>query len=611
VSLRRKLLLGFVGLLSVLAAAGYHGVARITRLGESIDVILRENFRSVVACQEMKEALDAMDAGALLTLLGEKDRGAAQIRGNLPKFEQALDAELRNITIPGEGEAAGRLRLLFGRYRDGIQTMTDPRLDHAARQAVYRTRLSPLHDEIRAVADEIQGMNRQSMTAMDRRARERAASARRQMVMILVGVTLVTALFLYGTGRWILRPIHRLIESTNEIRNGNLDLVLHGTSRDEIGQLSESFNEMAASLRELRRSGQAKMLRIQRSVQQAFDSLPDPIVVMDPDGRVEVSTAAARDGFGLRPDVYLQDLPHPWMIPVVDRAIRTGRVSLSEEAPVQHFIGNDERFWLPRAIPILDGEQMPAGVVLVLADVTRQREQDELKRGVISTVSHQLKTPLTSIRMAVHLMLAEKIGVLTEKQVEVLLAARDDADRLNAILDDLLDISRIESGRAAMAFRPVSPALLAQSVAEPFRSVARDGGITLELAVPDSLPEAWVDPARITNVFDNLLTNALKHTPAGGRVTLSATADDRFVRFRVADSGSGIPPQYMAHLFEPFFRVPGQESGTGIGLGLSIVKEIVEAHGGSVSVESREGEGSIFIFTLNRADHAPMENHAS
>ncbi len=604
-SLRQKLLLGFGGLLLIISVLGFHSISRITELGRSIDVILRENYRSVLACQEMKESLERMDSGAVFTLLGDPGRGNDQISVWLPRFAKALDTELHNITIQGEGEKAERLRVLFGQYGDRIRSIGDPRLTPDARRKIYFSELLPLFGDIKETADAIQRMNQENMVTMDRDARRRAVSARRQTYGLLAAVLLVASLFMYGTGRWILRPINRLIDSAKEIRKGNLDLVIQSGSQDEIGQLSESFNEMTAALREFRRSGQAKMLRIQRSVQQAFDSLPDAIAVLDPDGRVEVATAAARDVFGLRPEAYLQDLHHAWMFPVVDKALRTGRPSLSCEAPVQQFVGNEERFWQPRAIPIMDSDKMPAGVVLVLEDMTRQREQDELKRGVISTVSHQLKTPLTSIRMAVHLMLDEKIGSLTEKQVEVLLAARDDSDRLNAILDDLLDISRIESGRAAMAFRPVPAARLASSVVEPFRSVARDRGVTFDVDVPESLPEVWVDPARIANVFDNLISNALKHTPAGGRVTLTALSDDRHLVFRVTDTGVGIPKQYMPRLFQQFFRVPGQGDETGIGLGLSIVKEIVEANGGTVEAESCEGEGSTFIITLDRADHAP------
>jgi signal transduction histidine kinase len=239
---------------------------------------------------------------------------------------------------------------------------------------------------------------------------------------------------------------------------------------------------------------------------------------------------------------------------------------------------------------------------MVLQDVTQLRQQDEIKRGMISTVSHQLKTPLTSIRMAIHLLLEEKVGHLTEKQVELLLAAREDSDRLHNILNNLLDISRIESGKAKMELRLLSPNSLQMEALEPFWRAAHDQGVTLNVEVPGDLPEVWADPTRIYYVFGNLLSNALKYTPAGGRVTVSAGAEKNEVRFSISDSGRGIPVQYLPRIFEQFFRVPNQEKESGAGLGLAIVKEIIEAHGGTVGVESQEGTGSTFSFTLKTVD---------
>jgi signal transduction histidine kinase len=244
----------------------------------------------------------------------------------------------------------------------------------------------------------------------------------------------------------------------------------------------------------------------------------------------------------------------------------------------------------------------PAGIVLVLRDVTREREQEELKRGIISTVSHQLKSPLTSIRMAVHLLLEEKVGTLTPKQAELLVAAREDSDRLHSILNNLLDISRIESGKVEMNLRKVSAHSMVFEALEPFQMDFKDRGVTLGTELPDDLPEVWADTARMNHVFANLLSNAHRYTPPGGKVTVLAKADEEWVHFSVSDTGRGIPSQYLARIFEQFFRVPDQEAETGAGLGLAIVKEIVEAHGGTVKVESRPGEGSTFTFMLRRAD---------
>jgi signal transduction histidine kinase len=333
------------------------------------------------------------------------------------------------------------------------------------------------------------------------------------------------------------------------------------------------------------------------------------IAVLDPEGMVEVSTEAARETFGLKPSVRLQDLPHPSLAELFREAVQAGRpVCLREGAGIlQRFVRGEERFFRPEAIPILDSERQPAGVVLVLSDVTRQRHQDEMKSNAISTVSHQLKTPLTSVRMALHLLLEDKVGSLNEKQAELLVAAREEADRLDLILTELLDIGRIGSGKVPMELRPVSPPEIVSEGVDPYCSAARDGGLSLSVDLPPVLPAVWADPARIVHVFSNLLSNALKYTPPGGKVTVSARDEGEQVRFLVSDSGVGIPDKYLPRIFEQFFRVPEQEAASGVGLGLAIVKDIVEAHGGTVGVESREGVGSSFWFSLRRADRAAME----
>jgi NtrC-family two-component system sensor histidine kinase KinB len=609
VSLRQKLALGFGGILVIIAVIGVHNITRITGLGQSIDVILRENYRSVVACQEMKEALERMDSGAVFVLLGAEEKGNEQIARHDALFEKALQAEMGNITLPMEGEKAEQLKRLFQQYRSSIKRMGDPAAGREARRKAYFSELQPLFQQIMRTADDIQRMNQENMVAMDRRARLQAEVAQRQMYIMLLAATALSALFLYLTGGWILRPITRLIRSAEEIRRGNLDLVVQSTSRDEIGQLSESFNAMAASLREFRRTDQAKLLRSQRSIQQALNSLPDVIAVLDLDGVIEVSTEAAREAFGLKATVRLKDLPYPWMTDLFEQALRVGRQAGSRENPggIQQFVRGEERFFRPEAIPIMDSDKRPAGVVLVLSDITRQRQQDELKGGVISTVSHQLKTPLTSVRMALHLLLEEKVGPLTEKQAELLVAAREEADRLDRILGELLDIGRIESGNVPIERSPVPPHTLVSEAVEPHRNAARDGGVSLAVILPENLPRVWVDPARINHVFANLLSNALKYTLPGGTISVSAKEEGEYVLFQVSDSGVGIPARYLPRLFEQFFRVPEQRPGTGVGLGLAIVKEIVEAHGGTVGVESREGAGSTFRFSLRIADPVEME----
>jgi len=603
--LRQKLILGFGVLLIILIAIGVQSIIYLSRLGDSIDVILRENYRSVIACQQMKEGLERIDSGLLFTLLGDTKEGEDLILKNEAAFEKALQVELNTITLPGEGEKAAEVKDLYGRYKTALEFVKNPDNPLVLRHEDYFTVLFPAFGRIKTAAEDILQMNQKNMTEANDRARGQAAQARNQMYIFLVLGTVLALAFISFAGRWILRPIRRLTYSTDEIRRGNLDLSVAEDSHDEIGRLASSFNAMAASLREFRRTDQAKLMRVQRATQQAFDRLPDAVAVLDLAGHIEVSTESAKTVFGLRPGTDVHSLA-PELIRLFDEATAEGRVVAPKNGPalLQEFVAGTERFYRPDGVSILDLEGRPTGIILVLRDVTQLRQQDELKRDVIRTVSHQLKTPLTSIRMAIHLLLEEKVGGLTSKQTELLIAAREDSDRLHEILANLLDISRMSAGKARLECVEISPQALVMDASEPFRRPAQDHGVGLAFELRGSMPAVRVDRARMSHVFGNLLMNAIEHTPAGGRITLTAREDENGVRFTVADTGTGITAEHLPHIFEPFYRVPEPDRTAGAGLGLAIVKEIIEAHGGMVGVESREGQGTTFSFTLPRADRS-------
>ena len=602
-SLRQKLHLGFGGLLLIIILVSVQSIVKVTDLGDAIDVILKENYQSVIACQNMKESLERMDSGALFILSGYEKKGREAIDGNMQVFEKALRVELNNITVPGEGEKADQLQKQFALYRTMIQSMESETITREKKRQIYFDELFPLFREIKDTADVILSMNQKNMYDENQSARHKAAKAREQMYFLLFLGAVVAIAYVFLIGKWILRPIKRLTQSVDEIKQGNLDLVVQSDTHDEIGHLSEAFNEMTASLRELRRRDEAKLVRIQHSTQQTFDNLPDAVAILDLEGKVDVATETARNIFGLKRNVQIQDVPFKWMADLFRNVLEGDRVSSKEETTtvIQQFVNAEEHFFRPMAAPILNNQKELIGVILIFKDVTEQLEQDELKQGVISTVSHQLKTPLTSLRMAIHLLLEEKVGPLTPKQADLLITAREDSERLHKILENLLDISRIVSGKAAMDFQAVPPDQIIRETVESFWNTAVGHGVKLHTVLPGDLPDVRADSMHIGHVFANLLSNALKYTGSGDTVTLSAQADEEKVEFTVSDTGKGIPEQYLHRIFDPFFRVPGQEAEGGIGLGLAIVKEIIEAHGGSVTVKSHPGEGTTFSFTLPRS----------
>ncbi len=621
--LRQKLAMGFGGLLLILLIVSSLGIAVLRQHRSALDEFLYENWRSVEYGQAMIGALDRLDDRAMSLAAGASagttTEPAAARRAALADFEEFdanLKAENRNLTLPGEDRLATALTDLWSGpdgYRILYAQLADPATPPQTRLELH-TRLTQLSPRVKAAAQALIHLNLDNMKPIDGRVKAIADNTSRLMLLLAgVGVT-VAVLLIAFMSRSILLPVQALTRSARQIEKGDLDLVVQVHSRDELRQLAEAFNSMAAKLREYRRTNQAKLARTQQTTQNAINSLPDAVAILSPEGRIEMANKAAQQLFAIRPDAHVSEVHAQWLGALFNRTATELRPiePRGYESAIQVLDeGGAERFFLPHAVPIIDAGRRLMGVTVVLADVTHLRRLDEMKSGMLSVVRHELKTPLTSIRMGVHLLLEERIGTLTDQQSELLVAVRDDSDRLHRIVENLLDMSRIESGRAMLDLAPARPERLAADAAEAMGAAFGDKGVDLAVEISPDAPEVLADGARVGHVFSNLLSNALRYTPPGGRVRVWVKEDDSVVRFCVTDTGPGIPAACRDRIFERFFRVPGQPANTGAGLGLAIAKEIVEAHGGSLAVESQEGEGSTVSFTLRRAPAGRPDGEAT
>ncbi len=603
-TLRTKLLIGLTPLLAIMVGLGLWAIVMFSRLGSNIDVILKENYRSVRYAEGMKEALERMDSALLFAIGGEERRAREQFDEFRPVFEENLRRERDNVTLIAEGEQRmaddlSRLHARFTELADRYFALPpEPTED---RRRLYFGQLLPTFQRIKGRAEDILRINQQNMEAMDRRARAAASVSIRMMIVALLGAAAVATAAAFVLSRSILEPIRAVTRGARAMAHGDLDQVVPVRTRDELGELAAAFNTMARTIREFQAAGTARLLRAQKTAQATIDSFPDPVVVVDPAGIIERANPAARRILGVVPSQ--ETIPWsapselgPALVEVLDGRPDYLPTSLEHALCIRD--GGQERFYLPRVLSIGGEHEGLLGAAVVLTDVTRFRLLDELKSDMVSTVSHELKTPLTSLQMAVHLLLEEVVGPLVPKQVELLLVARQDADRLLGMVNDLLDLTRIEQGRVELDRHPASAADLVREAVERFEAKARDAEITLDASSLPRLPAVLVDRDRVGYVFDNLVGNALAHTDRGGTIRLSADPDGTFVRFAVADTGAGIPAEHLPQVFEKFYRVPGSRSRGGAGLGLAITREIVAAHGGQIDVESRPGGGSTFTFTL-------------
>jgi signal transduction histidine kinase/HAMP domain-containing protein len=607
-SLRWHVVLTLAPLLLLLAVLGGAGAALLYRLGGRIDAILRENYRSVIYMERLNESLERIDSSFHIALAGREQDARQQYEDHWKLFHKTLDEERKNITLPGEAELVEELAAQGDEYR----RQGDAFFAHTAADDRNRTYfqepggLLDLFGRLKAVSGQITRINQENMEQASRDARQASLRSLTGFAAGLAAAVVLAGLLAWRTVRTLLQPIRAVTQSALGISGGNLDQVVPVVSGDELGQLAEAFNVMARRLRDYRQSQSDRLLRAQRTSQATIDSFPDPVLVIDSEGRVEMANPAARRLLGVVPQQPGQRSapwtpPEPLRGPLAD-ALGGRQDYLPEGFDRTILLGpaGSERALLPRILTIRDPYGTTLGAAVVLQDVTRLRLLDEVKSNLVATASHELKTPLTGIRLVVHLLLEEATGPITAKQTELLLDARDNCERLLATVNNLLDLARLEQGWRQLDVRPEPPASLLEAAAEAVRPRARDKGVEVVLDVPPGLPPVAADAARIGTALGNLLDNALTYTDAGGRITLSAAAGPDGVTLTVADTGCGIPPEHLPHVFEKFFRVPGQTRG-GTGLGLAIVREVVTAHGGSVTCESRPGEGTTFRLTLPAA----------
>jgi signal transduction histidine kinase len=607
VTLKGRLLAAQAPLALALAFVGVVSGAVTTRLGEQSRLIIADNYRSALAAERMKESLERLDSSALFLLAGHDAEAAAGLAAYRQRFENELKVQEGNVTEPGEGEVTRKLRVAWNDY---TRALADYRAlpDHGQRDAAYFSRLNPQFTRVKQLADEVLAINQDAMV----RKSDRAARRAQQFERLVVAAVLLALVLGLVASTWLttrmLRPLRVVSAAVRRFGENDFKARAVVSGNDEIAAVAAEFNRMADRLERYRASSLGELLQAQQAAQAAIDGLPDPVLLIDANGTLHGANAAAAKLLGVDPERPVAEAyagADPGVRAVIDRMrahVLGGKgvyVPRGFEEAIRVAEGPAaERILLPRATPIYGETGAVAGAAVVLQDVTRLFRFDELKNNLVATVAHEFRTPLTSLRMALHLCTEGIVGPLTEKQADLLFAARDDCERLQVMVDELLNLSRIESGQIDLHRRRIDPETLVAAAVDVHKAAAEQAGVTLATEILPGLPDVFADPERLQLVFTNIISNAIRFSPAGSRIVLRAfSRDPGLIRFEISDQGPGIPKEYQSGLFEKFFRVPGSPSG-GSGLGLFIAKGLVQAHEGQIAIDSAPGQGTTVWFTI-------------
>ncbi|MBC7806746.1 MAG: HAMP domain-containing protein [Akkermansiaceae bacterium] len=600
-SLRTELLFSHLVLVALMLMVLLASVGGFFRLGGYVDRILRDNYKSVVAAQAMKDALERQDSAATFHLAGQRDKARAQYAMNRARFEKALAEESGNVTEPGEQELVDEIRVRYAPYRKHLDQLFRGEMDNNAARGFYFRTLENDFLRLKETAQGILDLNQRAIVAADKEARAEANRSAILTAVVAVGAGLLAVVLTYRTVNSLMTPIVSLTRQAEEVGVGHLNQHIDVRREDEIGLLAGAFNEMAERLNDARRREEDRLRVAERMSDAALSYLYDPVIVSDAAGRVVHLNRAAEGLFGPDSAAKGRDVGlvvrNKRLYDALLRAIGTQETSADEGDAALTTLGG--RTYRLRATPMRDGaENKPLGAVAVLEDVTHQEEVNRLKTEFIGVASHELRTPVTSMLLGVELLTEGAAGELSPAQQEVVFALRSDLERLQAMMHDLLDMTRLQAGTTPPRLEIVPVAEIVQSARQSVERQAAAKGVLLQTVATPRMPPLRADRGQVGRVLVNLLNNAIRHTESGGTVRYGAeVGDDDMARFFVADTGTGIAPEYLETIFERFVQVPGATKG-GAGLGLSVAQSIVRAHGGEIRAESKVGTGSTFSFTI-------------
>lgn len=570
--IKTKLTLGVGLLFGLIILLGVVGVKSVRALKEDTENILVANYNSLEYARNMLNSL-------------EENRPES-----LTKFEINLQKQEVNNTEIGEKEVTQEVR-------DDYNLLKKNKSDKVVLTSIKRS--------IFKIID----LNMQAIKRKSEYAQMTAKSSTTWIVFTGTLCFLIAFVLLINLPSNIANPIKELTESIKQIAAQKYSRRVRFESHSEFGELAKSFNTMAQKLEEYNDSNLAKLMMEKQRIETLVNNMHDPVIGLDENLNILFVNEEAINIVGLKREELVG--VHSLEIALKNDLIRL----LIKEIPIENkydssiksepfkIFANGKESYFDKEI--LDITIVPTGEltskqighVIILRNVTEYKELDFAKTNFIATVSHEFKTPISSIKMSLNLLENNQIGVLNEEQHNLVESINDDVNRLLKITGELLNMTQVESGNIQLSILSTDPKTIVKYAVEANKVLADQKQIKLEIVCPETISTVQADNEKTSWVITNLITNAIHHSYENSTVFLTVEEKNEFVIFSVKDTGEGIAPQYKDKIFDRYFKVPGaKESGTG--LGLSISKEFIEAQGGKIAVDSEYGVGSKFTVFL-------------
>jgi PAS domain S-box-containing protein len=575
-TIKSKISLALTFLFAIVLLLGGLGIYYLNQLANDAKAILKDNYTSLQFVGSMQKSL----------LTRNTDPNA------LRTFEASLHRQETNLTEEGEKELTDALRLDFDRLK------SENRND-----SLTITRLQQNLLQLGAI-------NQQAMFRKNTVAEQTAKDALIWLVVTGTFIFLILFSFIINFPGYIANPLRELTRGIQEVASRNFEERLHFRSNDEFGDLARAFNSMAHKLDEYEHTKLADVLFEKKRIDTLIQLMDNGIIGLDEKKKIRFVNPVACRLLGVQeaemvgryaPDVALtNDLLRTLMQNLINSPTEpnagSNLLKIFDEGKESYFNRQTHVVTLTRT-----GEDQPiaAGWVIVLENITAYQERDLAKTNFIATVSHELKTPISAIKMSLKLLDDQRVGSLNEEQKQLVDHVRNDADRLLNITGELLNLAQVESGQIQLTIKAVNPSDLVQYATSALEVAASQRRVRFEISGLAGLPAIKADPDKATWVLVNLLSNAIRHSPEDNVVRIAAQRIGNQVEFTVRDYGPGLRPEHRAKVFDRYFRAPGQNgSVSGTGLGLAISKEFIQTMGGEIGLKDGVEPGAAFYFRL-------------
>lgn len=607
-TLKGKVSLLYLSLVVLIAIVGITASVNLFNLSRAIDGLMIANYRSINAATKMIEAIERQDSAVLTYINVDAQSGKELFASSNEEFLKWYNVDANNITEPGERDVVSSLNTSYTNYVEQFLDLQEIRSQQGIAKAneFYNNKMSREFINTKNQLKKLSLLNEKAMF----RSKDAATENARNSMYLVLGISIFAIIGGFAVSRFFtnrfLMPITVLTKTMKLIKAGDLNQEANINTKDEIGELSLEFNNMTKRLQQYEQSTLGKLLAEKNKSVAIVKSISDPLVVLDTDYRIIVMNDAFENIFNVSEEVltnkhFLEGIRNGEIFDYISSAFKSG-----DETQQKIFLikANHEDYYFNIIVTtVKDNNANLSGMIVIFQDVTQLKELEKIRTDFIATISHEFKTPLTSIMMGTDVLDDEGMGQLNDDQKQIIHAIREDGDRLTKLVNDLLELTRIESGKAMFKFKEYAIDDIIECAVKPFYQLAEQQDKAIYFKCEEENPHVIADFEKITWVLNNLISNALKYTNAGDEICVTAAVNkENMMCVTVKDTGLGIPKEYIDRIFEKFVQVKDADFEVrGTGLGLAVVKEIIEAHHGRIWCESRLDLGSSFSFTLNTA----------